>query len=74
MFLKKAEKESADCHGLKRPRRDWRGALSDGLILLGTGLLVLGAFMIWLPAGFFLAGGTLMLLGWLIGVEGGDAV
>lgn len=51
----------------------WRELLSDGLLLLGAGLLVLGAFLIWLPAGFFLAGGALMLIGWIVGVDGGGA-
>lgn len=53
-----------------------RERISDLLLLLGAAMLVLGAFLIWLPAGFFMAGGVLLLLGWLIGAEesgGGDA-
>lgn len=47
--------------------------LSDGLILLGAGFIVYGAFLLSTIVGVLLLGGVLLLAGWLVGSKEDDA-
>ena len=50
-----------------------KNIISDLLIVLGLEAVTVGAWMIYRPAGWLVAGIALIGFGWLIGLPGGEA-